>query len=543
MPVILGSGIFLSVVLVLGGFLYPLGNFLVKMGASWETLNSVFHSPAVFIAFKNSLILAFFASITGTLLGFLFSWLLWRFRFPIFLSRRLSTLLKLPYLLPPFFFAIGWIALAAPEVGYVNRLMIAFGGDSFVSIYSLSGAIWVMTLWSVALAMINLQPFFQQFPGALEDAALLCGASPWKTFFRITLKLGKGHLASCGVLLFMANLAAFGVPAMLAAPARSFVLTTRIFQVLRNGGVWDNMGEVSILVILLLCLVLFFVGLAKFFEHRSLIRLVTGKATRPSLLRAGPWEWLVLSFLTLFVLISTVLPTLAVVLQSLLSDRSDLTSWSLSRYHHVFFEIPNVLNVLGNSFSASLMATAVALILSVVIAYGNVRKNSQIFKRISGFLTIANSVPGTVIALALLIAFSGWITDTIFILSLAYLLHYMALSLRTVQVAMQGIGTELEEAAWMAGASHGRTFWRVIVPILFPAVFAAFILCLLPMVSELTMSVILAGAGTETLGVLIYRFQEYADPGSAAVLGTMMLTVTLIANGFVRVMSKGKFGI
>ena len=147
------------------------------------------------------------------------------------------------------------------------------------------------------------------------------------------------------------------------------------------------------------------------------------------------------------------------------------------------------------------------------------------------------------IALSLLILYSGSLTDTLWILALAYLVKYSAFPLRTLAPSLQAVSREMEEAAWMSGASPTRAFFKILVPMLFPALSAAILLALIPMLSELTMSVFLAGAGTETLGTLIYRLLEYADPGSAAVLAVLLVAATLAANAVVRRFSRGTLGI
>ena len=76
-----------------------------------------------------------------------------------------------------------------------------------------------------------------------------------------------------------------------------------------------------------------------------------------------------------------------------------------------------------------------------------------------------------------------------------------------------------------------------------PAIAAAMLLALVPMLSELTMSVLLVGAGTETLGSVIFKMQEYADPGSAAVLAVTAMAAILAVNGFLKRVSRGNFGI
>jgi iron(III) transport system permease protein len=57
---------------------------------------------------------------------------------------------------------------------------------------------------------------------------------------------------------------------------------------------------------------------------------------------------------------------------------------------------------------------------------------------------------------------------------------------------------------------------------------ASWFLVFMPALSELTMSVLLVGPGTETLGTVLFNLQEYADPPSASVLAVLILLLILV---------------
>ena len=61
------------------------------------------------------------------------------------------------------------------------------------------------------------------------------------------------------------------------------------------------------------------------------------------------------------------------------------------------------------------------------------------------------------------------------------------------------------------------------LPLLKAALAAAFFVSLMPMLGELSASLMLYGPETETLGVLLFQLQEYADRPSAAVVGTLLV--------------------
>lgn len=90
------------------------------------------------------------------------------------------------------------------------------------------------------------------------------------------------------------------------------------------------------------------------------------------------------------------------------------------------------------------------------------------------------------------------------------------------------VDPSLIESAQLAGAGYFQRLWRIWLPLLRAPLFAAALLVFLPCFSELTMSILLYGPGTENLGVVLFNLQEYAARSSAAVVGTLLLVVVLL---------------
>lgn len=548
---LLGRILFLSegvqILFVSFGLVFPLILFFWRTQFWRAIFQGVLSRPVVLQSLLNSLLLSLGAASLSVTLGFVLSWLLWRYQWREGTKKWLSLLLRIPYALPPFFLAMGWMVLAAPNVGYLNRLLRSFNPEvQGVSIYGLGGAVFVLVLWCTALCMIQFQSFFSQVSGALEDAALLSGASPFQAFFRITLPLARPHLLSSSLLVVVNCLSAFGVPALLMTPIRQTVLTTRIFQSLKGGS--GDFSEAALLSILLLTLTL----LLLMFQRRLLNwagergsdgGLVTGKPLRPAALQPRWGAKLGLLGGMGIALLGTALPLLALLWSSLLLDPTDLFSLSFQRYRMLFSDVPEALLALRNSLGAAVAATLLVTTLALFTAYGAVKQGRWISRLLSELWNLGYALPGTVIALALLVFFAGTLTDTLWILVIAFSVKYAAFSLKTLVPAFGGLSKELEEAGWMSGASPAKTFFSILVPLLRTTLFSAGVLAFLPMVSELTMSILLAGVGTETLGTLIYRFLDYGDSGAASALAVLLMMATLGLNGWVRRVSNGRLGL
>jgi iron(III) transport system permease protein len=86
---------------------------------------------------------------------------------------------------------------------------------------------------------------------------------------------------------------------------------------------------------------------------------------------------------------------------------------------------------------------------------------------------------------------------------------------------------------------------KIWLPLLKPSLVAAFFLVFMPVLSELTMTVILSGPGLETIGTLIFQLQEYADAsgGGASVLALLIVLIVLFINESVKRLSRGRYGL
>jgi sulfate transport system permease protein len=101
---------------------------------------------------------------------------------------------------------------------------------------------------------------------------------------------------------------------------------------------------------------------------------------------------------------------------------------------------------------------------------------------------------------------------------------------RTVQPVLNEMEKEIEEAAWCLGASQFETFWRVVLPPLFPSILTGVALGFSRAVGEYGSTVIVASNipfKDLIAPVLIFQRLEQYDYAGATVIGTVMLAISL----------------
>jgi iron(III) transport system permease protein len=122
---------------------------------------------------------------------------------------------------------------------------------------------------------------------------------------------------------------------------------------------------------------------------------------------------------------------------------------------------------------------------------------------------------------------------------------YLSFGIKTTGDGFRQIDDVLAEASRVAGANWTQTMAKIWLPLLKPSLVAAFFLVFMPVLSELTMTVILSGPGLETIGTLIFQLQEYADAsgGGASVLALLIVLIVLFINESVKRLSRGRYGL
>ena len=135
--------------------------------------------------------------------------------------------------------------------------------------------------------------------------------------------------------------------------------------------------------------------------------------------------------------------------------------------------------------------------------------------------------------------------DTLGILVLAYVIKYLSFAIKTISDGFRQVDNVLAEAARVSGAGWMATLTTIWIPLMKPAIVASWFLVFMPAMSELTMTLLLSGSGTETIGTLIFQLQEYADAsgGGASVLAVIVVISVMVINLIVKKLSKGKYGL
>lgn len=444
-------------------------------------------------------------------------------------AERLRTLSLAPYVLPPYVTALGWLLLLSPRTGWLYR-----GLDPT----SLAGMIGVLAVEHAPLVLLSTVDALTRMDGSLEEQARIAGATPAQVLRRVTLPLVAPSVLAAASFVASSSAAAFGVPYLLSTAAAdpTFVLTTRIAQALDlDPASGRSRAVASSLVLLGVGVVV--PGLAGAWLRGRSYTTVRGKVVRPTVIPLGRWRWPAFGLVAGALAASTALPLLAIAVASV---RPNLGSDAFTLRHYAALAGGPAGGVFVRSALTAGAAAAAAVAAGAFLAWGDVR-DPRDRGVLVGLARVPYAVPGTVLALGLLLAFSTPVrlvvlervtfelraADTAAFLALAWTVKYLALPVGTVGAALRAVDPALEEAARVAGATPGGVLSRVVAPLLAPSLVSAFALVFLPAFAEVTMATLLAGPRTPVVGTLLFERQTYGDPSGAAALAVVVVAVVL----------------
>ncbi len=503
---------------------------------------TILRKPDTYEALRNSVVIAAGVTFFSTIIGVFFAWLVSRTDLPF--KETMKLLFLVPFMLPSFIGALAWKMLLSPRSGFVNKaLASAFGLEGPVfDIYSLGGIIAVETMYLFPFVFIQVSGALERMDPTLEESARISGAGLLTITRRITLPLMLPSIAAGALLVALYSLAHFGVPAILGTEVGIYNIPTKIYEKIhQSGGSFVAIRTGTILSSILVVAAGVILWAQSLLLKSGRFQVISGKSMRPMLLKLRGLKMPLLALSILYILVTVVLPTATIVLVGTLKTYGlefTAENMSLDNLKYILFGWKMTRDAIWNSFYLSLGAAFVTMLVGTLISYVIVKMKVR-GKFLLEFLGVLPfSVPGTVIALGVILMWSGKfgvnLYNTAWIIFVAYIARYMAFSLKSNSAALEQVHDSLEEAARACGATHWQALKDIVLPLIKPGMVAAFFLIFLPALRELTTSVLLYGPTTRTIGVAIYTLNEDGETVYAATLATVALVIIVIGQVIIK---------
>ena len=458
----------------------------------------------------------------------------------------LSFLFVLPMMIPPQVTALAWVQMSGPSSPLLKALHIAPPLGSPQPLYSVGGIALLYGVQHAPLVYLALRAGLMALPRNGVEAARLSGASSLRVFRDIILPLSLPGIIAGAAISFVSCTGNFGIPAILGIPASIYTLPTLIFTKF-SAFTSRTFGEVALLSAIIA--VISVAGLAvqdRALRGRDYRMLGVSGATVN--FELGRWKFLAAPLLWLTVFFIFAAPFFALLAGALVPAYGvplTFKTMSFNAFYEILFRQSVTRAAFANSISLASGTAACLLVVTVLTAYALTRRRDALSRIVSSAIEIPYSLPGIVIAVSFILVFAAPIHvfhvtlyGTIWIILLAYLSSFFAVSLKPVVSAFHQLDPALEEAARLSGAGFFRRLKDIIVPLIAPAAGASVILVFLIACNELTISALLWSAGTQTLGVAIYNLDDSGSSDLASALSVLVVLMVVFMMLLLELMAK-----
>lgn len=477
----------------------------VAIQSGWESVSTLVLRPRVGELLVNTTLLVVLTLPLCIALSVALAWLTERSDLPG--ARLWAWLSVAPLAVPAFVHSYAWVTL-------VPGLHGLFAGV-LVSVIAYFPFLYL----PVAASLRRLDP-------SLEDAAASLGLPPWRVFVRVVLP--QLRLAICGgsLLVGLHLLAEYGLYVFI----RFDTFTTAIvdqFQSTFNGPAANMLAGVLVLCcFVLLGLEVLVRGEERYARvgsgaPRLQQRIALGRATLPCLLVPA-----ITALLALGVPFATIGRWLA-------AGGADV------------WRFPEIGLALGQTVFLALAGGLLATAAAIPMAWLSIRAPGPLQRVLEGCNYIVGSLPGVVIALALVtitVRVMLPLYQTLVTIVVAYALMFLPRAIISLRASIAQAPVELERAAGSLGRAPLRALWSTTIRLSAPGAAAGMALVALGIMNELTATQMLAPNGTRTLALAFWAYSGEIDYAAAAPYAAIMVAASLPLTWLLYVQSKRMAG-
>ncbi|MEK4627448.1 MAG: iron ABC transporter permease [Solibacillus sp.] len=503
-------------------------------------------STANIEALWNSLYISVISVITCAIVGVAMAFLLERYEFPG--RKLLSILVLVPMALPPLVGVLSFTFLYG-ESGIFPRLFqqLFHLNEVPFSLKGIVGVIVVHTFTMYTYFYLTASAAIKGLDPSLEEAATSLGASRIRVWLKVILPMLTPSIIASSLLVFMVSMASYTAPLMFGVER---TMTMQIYLSRTNGNLDMAATQSTILSIVSITFLL----IMRWYQNRrNYQNLSKGVSVHRSEVTSKPLKYVsvFLSFLGTLILI---LPILVLILISFSKDGAWTvqilpTEYTLDHYKALFTD-ERTWRPIWNSLQMGFIATIGNIIFGVAAAYAMVRLNFKGKTLLDVLITIPWALPGTVVAVNLIAAFS---TENVFtfnqvligsfwILPLAYFIRHLPLVFRSTSASLMQLDQSVEEASRSLGAGWWLTFRKIVLPLTLSGVIAGTLLAFVQSIGEFVASILIYSTSTIPLSVAIFQKLYAFKFGTACAYGVLQILLILIVLIISEKLSKGSAG-
>lgn len=476
---------------------------------------TAYFEPNTYTLFINSFAVAIGMVIVALTFGLIFAWLFARTNLPT--KSYMEIVILLPYAIPGFIYAIVYIFIYGPQVGFAtNFIMNLFSMQSVPwDMYSIWGIIVVFGINSTTSTYLILVPAMRNMDPALEETARIHGGNLWNMLRSVTFPVLIPAIFSAFLVMFIRGLGEFSIVAILGVPDQFHVFSTKIWAAinLNSPPAYGYASALGISLLLILGILVWYYR--KITARKEDFMTVTGSGYQPRQWDLGKWRWPIAGVLWVILIVFWVFPLILMVIVSLheIWIGDVLINFSeLSFVHYVeILTSERVHRAFINSTVIGAIGAFLGTFVVTMTAYYTERTKLPFRGFVDILMLTPHAVPGIILGASTLFTylwlgkFTGiGLYGTIWIIIIGSVVVFFPTTSRIAVGNIVQIHDQLEESARVLGATWSGQMKEIFLPLYDRTVAIIFVYLFIHLFRLLSIPIITYTEETVTVSIIIF---------------------------------------
>ncbi|HCQ9866332.1 TPA: putative 2-aminoethylphosphonate ABC transporter permease subunit [Acinetobacter baumannii] len=434
-----------------------------------------------------------------------------------------------------FFKLVAFLPILAPSLLPSLALVYLFGkqgvfkpllGD--IQIYGPIGILISYCFWLFPAILMLMMVSFRSVDQRLIEASLSLGKNIWKTHYHVTLPAIRYGLISASLVAFIYVLTDFGIPKVIGGSFNMMALDV-YKQIIGQQNM--SMGAVISILLLLPAVFVFIFDRIQSKRHARFQAFQTTSYVSASNKKLE----VVLSIFCGLVSGSILLIIFTAVLASFIQSWPYDLSLTLAHYSFEYVD-GGGWAAYFNSVRMALFSTVfgTALIFMVALLTERFKAHPFIKNYVQALVLLPLAVPGLVLGIAYILFFNqqsnplNVLYGTMTILVISTIVHYYTVPHLTLTNAIKQIPLQLDQAAQTLGTSKWKTFWKVYLPMCFPALCDVSVYIFVNAMTTVSAAIFLYSPDTSLAAVAVLNMDDAGDTVAAVAMSILILTTSCV---------------
>ncbi|MBS5079643.1 MAG: ABC transporter permease subunit [Clostridiales bacterium] len=494
-----------------------LKSILGGSGISLEYYKAVFTGRGFGKAVGNSFLIAGVSASVTTLLAFFMAYTIHYTNIASFYKKIIRGVAVLPMLLPTITYGFA-IIYSFGKQGLLTKLF----GTQLFEIYGFNGLLLGYVIYTLPISFMLIDNTMRFIDKKYMIVSRIMGDNGLSTFWITVVRPLLGTLAASFIQSFFLCFTDFGIPASVGG---EFDVIASVLYNQMLGSIPDfNKGAVVAVVMLVPSIVSILVlhYLEKYNVRYNKISAIEIKRNIKRDAACG-----IISGIFMLCIVSIFLVIFIVPF---------VEEWP----YNIQFTLKNIQNVLSdpnlsNVYTNSLFVAVITAVCGTLTAYGaalvTARStiNSKLKSVIESIALITNTIPGMVLGLAFLFAFSGSsLQNTFFIIIICNIVHFFSTPYLMMKNSLTKMNASWETTAKLMGDNWIKTVIRIVTPNAVSTILEVFSYYFINAMVTISAVIFIAGARTMVITTKIKELQHYAKFNEIFVLSLLILFTNIV---------------